>query len=129
VSISLLADADLNFAIMTGTRLRDSRIDFLSAAEATLQGISDPEVLTFAERQGRILVSHDTSTDTSSFARALRDGKKSPRCISGFTGNRSPRGDRGVGPSLVSVPGRSNGKTRSHTFPHWLDTSFADDSM
>ncbi len=62
MSISLLADADLNFAIVTGTRLRDSRIDFLSAAEATLQGISDPEVLTFAERQGRILVSHDTST-------------------------------------------------------------------
>jgi len=78
VSISLLADADLNFAIVTGTRLRDSRIDFLSAAEATLQGISDPEVLTFAERQGRILVSHDTSTIPVHFARALRDGKKSP---------------------------------------------------
>ena len=66
MSIRLLADADLNFAIVTGARLRDSRIDFLSAAEATLEGIGDPEVLALAARQGRILVSHDTSTITSS---------------------------------------------------------------
>jgi len=34
----------------------------MTAAEADLEGRSDPEVLEFAATQGRILVSHDTST-------------------------------------------------------------------
>ena len=78
MSIRLLADADLNFAIVTGARLREPRIDFLSAVEAGLEGIGDPEVLAFAARQNRILVSHDMSTIPVHLARTLRDGKKSP---------------------------------------------------
>jgi predicted nuclease of predicted toxin-antitoxin system len=78
VSIRLLADADLNFNIVTGARLREPRIDFLSAVEAGLKGIGDPEVLAFAARQDRILVSHDMSTIPVHFARILHDGKKSP---------------------------------------------------
>lgn len=78
MSIRLLADVDLNFAIVTGARLREPRIDFLSAVEAGLEGIGDPEVLAFAARQGRILVSHDMSTIPVHFARTLRGGKQSP---------------------------------------------------
>jgi hypothetical protein len=78
VSIRLLADADLNFAIVKGVRLREPRIDFLSAVEAGLERIGDRGVLALAERQSRILVSHDMSTLPVHFARTLRDGRQSP---------------------------------------------------
>lgn len=78
MSIRFLADADLNFAIVKGTRLAEKRIDFLSAVEAGLEGIDDSDVLRLAVNQKRILVSHDLSTIPAHFARALRDGKECP---------------------------------------------------
>ncbi len=78
MSIRFLADADLNQAIVSGTSLREAAIDFLSAAEADLEGIHDPDVLDVAARLGRILVSHDVSTMPVHFARFLREGKQSP---------------------------------------------------
>jgi hypothetical protein len=78
VSIRLVADADLNFAIVTGARLREPDIDFLSAVEAGLQGIDDTEVLRLAASQGRILVSHDRSTIPVHFARIVSEGEHSP---------------------------------------------------
>ena len=62
MSIRLLADADLKFAIVTGTRLHEPAIDFVSAVEADLEGVGDPEVLQAAASQERILVSHDKKT-------------------------------------------------------------------
>jgi hypothetical protein len=78
VRIRLLADADLNFAIVTGARLREPAIDFLSAAEGRLRGVGDPEVLRIAAGQGRILVSHDRSTIPVHFARMIGEGMSSP---------------------------------------------------
>jgi hypothetical protein len=37
-------------------------MDFLSANEAKLEGVSDPDVLAIAAEQGRILVTHDRQT-------------------------------------------------------------------
>lgn len=78
MSIRLLADADLNFAIVTGVRLRVPGIDFRGAAEAGLRGIGDPDVLQHAASQDRILVSHDLRTMPFHFARRIREGKSSP---------------------------------------------------
>lgn len=78
MSIRLLADADLNFAIVKGARLREPSIDFRSAAEAGLKAIGDPEVLQFAASQGRILVSHDLRTMPFHFARRISEGESSP---------------------------------------------------
>lgn len=78
VSIRLLADADLNFAIVKGARLRVPGIDFLGAVEAELEGLGDVEVLQFAASQGRILVSHDLRTIPVHFARWISGGKLSP---------------------------------------------------
>jgi predicted nuclease of predicted toxin-antitoxin system len=50
----------------------------MSAAEARLEGLTDPDVLAFATRQGRILISHDTSTMPVHFAEVLRTGGHSP---------------------------------------------------
>jgi hypothetical protein len=52
--IRFLADASLRDAIVTGCLRREPAIDFLSAHEAKLEGVPDPEVLAFATRQNRI---------------------------------------------------------------------------
>ncbi len=78
VSLRFLADADLNYAIVAGARLREPAIDFLSAPEAGLKGVPDPDVLDLAASQGRILLSHDTSTMPVHFVRFLSEGRQSP---------------------------------------------------
>jgi hypothetical protein len=78
VSIRFLADADLNQAIVTGALDREPALDFLTATEADLHGQDDPEVLELAAAQGRVLVSHDTSTMPVHFFDRLRSGRRSP---------------------------------------------------
>jgi len=53
--IRFLADASLHNGIVTGCLRREPAIEFLSAHEATLEGVPDPEVLAFATRQNRFL--------------------------------------------------------------------------
>ena len=60
--VRFLADANLHDAIVTGCLRREPAIDFLSAHEATLEGVPDPEVLAFATGQNRILVTSDLRT-------------------------------------------------------------------
>jgi len=60
--IRFLADASLNDVIVTGCLRREPAIDFLSAIEARLEAVPDPEVLVFARDQNRILVTSDFRT-------------------------------------------------------------------
>ena len=60
--VRFLADASLHDAIVTGCLRREPAIDFLSAHEAQLEGMPDPEVLAFATNQNRILVTADLRT-------------------------------------------------------------------
>jgi len=60
--IRFVADASLHDAIVTGCLRREPTINFLSANEARLEGVPDPEVLAFATRQNRILVTSDLRT-------------------------------------------------------------------
>jgi hypothetical protein len=69
--IRFLADASLHDAIVTGCLRREPAIDFLSAHEARLEGISDSEVLAFATRQDRILVTSDLRTMPRHFGNFL----------------------------------------------------------
>jgi len=78
VSVRFLADADLNYAIVQGVRLREPSIDFKSANEAGLEGLPDDEVLEAAAHEGRLLVSHDKSTMPVHFAARVRLGLPSP---------------------------------------------------
>jgi hypothetical protein len=68
----------LNRAIVTGALEREPALDFITATEADLEGQGDPAVLEFAANQGRILVSHDTSTMPVHFSARLRSGRTSP---------------------------------------------------
>ena len=78
MSLRFLADADLNRAIVIGVREREPALDFITATEADLEGQGDPDVLEIAANQGRVLVSHDTSTMPVHFSARVRSGRTSP---------------------------------------------------
>ena len=58
----LLADYDLNLAIVAGVVRRSPEIDFKRAEEVPLEGLKDSAVLRVAAQEHRVLVSHDVST-------------------------------------------------------------------
>jgi hypothetical protein len=62
------ADADFNEEIVSGLRRRHPEIDFQTAGEGKIRGLPDPEVLTRAAEDGRILVTHDRRTMPAHFA-------------------------------------------------------------
>src|ERR1035437_970837 len=76
--VRFLADADLNYAIVKGCRRHEPAMDFLSANEARLQGVPDPEVLALAAEQNRILVTHDLETMPRHFGEFLMRRESSP---------------------------------------------------
>jgi len=76
--IRFVADADLNDGIVSGCRRREPSMDFLSARDAELEGVPDPEVLALAGKQDRILVSHDFQTMPQHFGDFLQAGGSSP---------------------------------------------------
>ena len=76
--IRFLADADFNHAIVKGCRRHEPAMDFLSANEARLEGLPDPDVLALAAEQGRILVTHDHQTMPQHFGEFLMSGRSSP---------------------------------------------------
>jgi len=76
--VRFLADADLNYAIVKGCRRQEPPLDFLSASEARLQGVPDPEILAFAAEQNRILVTHDFHTMPRHFGEFLMRRRSSP---------------------------------------------------
>ena len=51
--IRFLADANLNEGIVTGCLRRQPRVDFMSANQVRLEGVSDPAVLALAADQDR----------------------------------------------------------------------------
>jgi hypothetical protein len=58
----LLADADLNHAIISGVLRKNAGIDLKRAEEVPLEGLADEVVLLAAAQDHRVLVSHDVST-------------------------------------------------------------------
>ncbi len=76
--IRFVADADFNHAIVKGCRRQEPTLDFLSANEAKLEGVPDPDVLAFAAEQNRILVTHDRQTMPHHFGEFLISGRSSP---------------------------------------------------
>jgi hypothetical protein len=78
LSIRFQADADLNFDIVKAVRQQEPSIDFASATDAGLRGVSDSEILERASLAKRVLVSHDRRTMLHHFRDRLVDGNSSP---------------------------------------------------
>jgi len=73
--VRFLADASLHDGIVSGCLRREPTMDFLSANEAKLEGVSDPDVLALAAREDRIVVTSDASVQLASES----GGRTSPR--------------------------------------------------
>ena len=71
MNVRYQADADLVQAIVTGVLRREPKIDFQTATQGELEGIKDPEVLSLAAQQSRILITHDRKTMPAEFARFI----------------------------------------------------------
>ena len=56
---------------------QEPAIDIQTAHEAGLRGLSDPEVLVYATREDRLLVSHDLTTMPHHFAAFILSGETS----------------------------------------------------
>src|ERR1700720_14287 len=68
MKIRFQADTDLNEDILLGLARLEPEIDLQTASEGGLRGLSDPEVLSRAATDNRILVSHDRRTMPKHFA-------------------------------------------------------------
>lgn len=75
MKIRFQADADFNEDVVAGLLRRVPEMDFQTAGEADLRGLSDPAVLARAAADGRVLVSHDGKTMPSHFAEFITSGK------------------------------------------------------
>lgn len=60
--LALLADEDLNGAIVRGVLRKLPTADFLRVVDVGLQGRPDNEVLEFAATANRVVVTHDVNT-------------------------------------------------------------------
>ena len=76
-----IADADLRRSMVIGLRTREPMIDLLTALEGGTLGLSDPEVLQVASREGRVLISHDRNTMVGHYFGLVRRGTRCPGLI------------------------------------------------
>lgn len=60
--LRLLIDQDLDHVILRGLLLRVPNLDVITAHQVGLSKASDPEVLSWAAEQERIIVTHDRRT-------------------------------------------------------------------
>lgn len=89
--IRYLADADFNHAIVKGCKRQEPTLDFLSANEAKLESLPDLEVLAFAAKENRILITHDRQTMPRHFGEFLMSGMPSPGVF--LVSQHAPIGD------------------------------------
>lgn len=75
------ADNDLDQRIVVATLRLDPAIDFRTAPAAGLHNVPDEQVLAYAAREGRVLVSHDRRTMPEHFGLFLYAGATSPGLI------------------------------------------------
>ncbi len=78
MSIRFQADNDLKLGIVKAVRRREPAIQFVSAQEAKLNGVGDPEILERAASEGLVLVSHDRHTMLDHFRAHLVAGRLTP---------------------------------------------------
>ncbi len=77
----LLLDENVEKALLLGLRRRHPGLDVVRAVDVGLGGRSDPEILEWAAREGRVVVSRDRATLSAEAARRIEGGKPMPGLI------------------------------------------------
>jgi len=73
--LRLLIDQDIDHDILRGLTRRIPRLDAVTAFEIGMSEATDPQLLTWAAQEGRIIVTHDRRTMPSHAADLMREGK------------------------------------------------------
>ncbi len=73
MKVRFLADENVDQAIVKGITRRQPAIDFITATEANILGLPDPDVLAKAASERRILVTHDIRTMPLHFSDFVRE--------------------------------------------------------
>lgn len=60
--LRLIADENFSGHILSGLLQREPRLDVVRAQDCGLYGASDPELLEWASRESRVVISHDRRT-------------------------------------------------------------------
>jgi hypothetical protein len=73
--LRLLIDQDLDHDILRGLIRRIPQLDAVTAFEIGMSDANDPELLTWAAREGRIIVTHDRKTMPTHAAALMGEGQ------------------------------------------------------
>jgi len=73
--IRFLADENLTGSIVAGLLRRNPSVDIVRTQDTDLAGASDRDLLQWAARQGRILLTHDVRTVTRAASRIIEAGQ------------------------------------------------------
>ncbi len=76
--LRLLADENLNGDILRGLLLRKPDLDVVRVQDVGLAGTSDPDVLTWAAEEDRIILTHDRATMPDFAYERLATGDRMP---------------------------------------------------
>ncbi len=95
------ADADLNQIIVSALLRRNSAVDFRTAANPSLKGLSDLDVLALAAAETRVLVTHDSKT-------MPRHCPGRRRCRSSSSTSISPADAAGDAVAMLASESRAN---------------------
>lgn len=79
--LRLLADENFNNNIVRALRLREPGLDIVRVQDVGLIGVSDPEVLAWAAREQRMVVTHDISTMTRYAYERVAAGQPMPGIV------------------------------------------------
>ncbi len=86
--MKFLTDENVEAPITRGLLRRRPDLDVLTVREAGLAGRSDQEVLAWASREGRVVVSRDRATMAKEAARRIEEGERMPGLLLVRRGSR-----------------------------------------
>src|SRR5262245_2289249 len=78
MSAQCLADANCDLVLLIAAKRRAPGLDFQTAQDTGVVGMSDPDVLAVAAREGRVVLTHDIRT--------------MPRHVAAFVGTQTSAG-------------------------------------
>ena len=79
--LSFLADENLNGSVVRGFRRRMEGFDLVRVQDVGLSGATDPQILEWAAREQRVLLTHDVRTITRFAYERVRAGFPMPGVV------------------------------------------------
>ncbi|MFN3761658.1 MAG: DUF5615 family PIN-like protein [Anaerolineae bacterium] len=76
--LRLAADENFNNDIIRGLLRRRPDLDIVRIQDVGLSGADDPEILEWAAKEGRVLLTHDAATITRHAYERVQAGKRMP---------------------------------------------------